>query len=197
MFVAAMEELAGQLAALQPPQPRDSKALPKHERTDAGGHSQLLQRVLARAPSERLAAYVAGRLPLGSLQRGLPEQLDQNLRLLGVLAAEMRRFVAQLEALAESAAAAALGDIEPSVQEDPLSSGVAAAASDGALLMAGVLEGIAKETTLIESTAERTTLTSPPEEVSAATTALQLRPFVDETLLAAAMEDDTQQEAAG
>lgn len=149
MFVAAMEELAGQLAALQPPQPRDSKALPKHERTDAGGHSQLLQRVLARAPSERLAAYVAGRLPLGSLQRGLPEQLDQNLRLLGVLAAEMRRFVAQLEALAESAAAAALGDIEPSVQEDPLSSGVAAAASDGALLMAGVLEGIAKETTLI------------------------------------------------
>ncbi|KAL4458493.1 hypothetical protein ABPG75_013358 [Micractinium tetrahymenae] len=194
MFVAALEELAGQLSTLQPPPQQDSRARQRLQGTTSSTPTELLQRVLARAPSERLAAYVTGALPaLRPLQRGLPEQLDQNLRLLGVLAAEMRRFVAQLEALADSTVAAALGSIEISDQGDATGSGdgAAAAAGDAALLMTGVLEGIAKETALIQA-AERTTLTSPPEEVSAAATVLQLKPFVDETLLAAALEEEQQ-----
>lgn len=150
MFVSVVEELAGQLTALQPTQQRDSKPQLQQTRASAAGPSQLLQRVLERAPSERLAAYVAGTLPPSApLQRGLPEQLDQNLRLLGVLASEMRRFVAQLEGLADSAATAALCDVESSVKERPSGSEGPAAASDTVLLMAGVLEGIVKEMTLI------------------------------------------------
>lgn len=150
MFVATMEELAGQLAALQPQQQQGSKGQEQHKGGDGGGPPELLQRVLARAHSERLAAYVAGRLPpLRPLQRGLPEQLDQNLTLLGVLAAEMQRFAAQLEALADGAAAAALADVKPAALEEPWGSGVAAATGNAALLMAGTVEGVAKETALI------------------------------------------------
>lgn len=49
---------------------------------------------------------------------------------------------------------------------------------------------------LQESAAERITLTSPPEEVSAAATVLQLRPFLNETLLTAAMEEGSWHEEA-
>lgn len=55
----------------------------------------------------------------------------------------------------------------------------------------GVLHGIC----LQGRAAERITLTSLPEEVSAAATVLQLRPYMCETLLAAALEENDGQEA--
>jgi hypothetical protein len=138
MFAATLEELGGQLAALQPPAAPD--------RSPQQPLSELVQRVLARAPSERLAAYAAC-APPGRLQRGLPEALDANLRLLGVLGAEMRRFLRQLEALADAAAAAALAGGGTGGSE-PGSPGVD---GDAALLMAGVLAGVARETELVVS----------------------------------------------
>lgn len=187
MFAAALEELAGQLAALQPPPQQQAPVARQHGAASGIGSSSsskgsgpagtpdLLQRVLARAPSEPLAAYVAGRLPVpAKLQRSLPEQLDQNMRLLGVLAAEMRRFVGQMETLADAAGAAVgapapasapgsgnsagAGSVPPDENSrgEQLSSGSGSggctgATCDAALLMAGVLEGITRETALIVS----------------------------------------------
>lgn len=200
MFASTLQELTGQLALLQPPPQKQ-----KHTGGSKGGaEPTVLQRVADRAPSDRLAAYAAGKLNTGTLQRGLPEQLDQNLRLLGVLAAEMRRFVGQMEAVADASAAQAVATVGLA----EAGSGGSTAALEGseggceaALLMVAVLEGVGRETALIERAAEGMTLTSPPEEVSAAATVIQLQPFVDDTLLAAALEegeaDEEQQREIG
>ncbi|PSC71375.1 Major antigen [Micractinium conductrix] len=180
MFVATLEELAGQLAALQPPSKERAAASQQQP-------SALLQRLLDRAPSEQLAAYASGTLPAKDhLQRSLPEALDANLRLLGVLAAEMRRFVGQVEAAADAAAAAALAG---GVDDGSGSSSSAERGAETALLMAGALVGVSRETELVERATAAFTLTTPPEEVSAAAMVLALRPFVDDTLLSAALAD--------
>ncbi|EFN54358.1 hypothetical protein CHLNCDRAFT_135629 [Chlorella variabilis] len=171
MFASTLAELAGQLAVLEPP-PRSSGGSAATK-----GPSELLQRVMARAPSDCLQSYVAGTLPTTHMQRQLPEQLDQNLRLLSILAAEMRSFVQQLEQLTDAAASALVQPGE-----------IASSSSDEALLMAAVLDGAGRETQLIEKAAEGITLTTPAEEVSAAATVVQLEPFVDDTLLAALRE---------
>ena len=142
MFVATLEELAGQLAALQPPSKERAAASQQQP-------SALLQRLLDRAPSEQLAAYASGTLPAKDhLQRSLPEALDANLRLLGVLAAEMRRFVGQVEAAADAAAAAALAG---GVDDGSGSSSSAERGAETALLMAGALVGVSRETELVVS----------------------------------------------
>ena len=208
MFASTLAELAGQLAVLEPP-PRSSGGSAATK-----GPSELLQRVMARAPSDCLQSYVAGTLPTTHMQRQLPEQLDQNLRLLSILAAEMRSFVQQLEQLTDAAESALVQPGE-----------IASSSSDEALLMAAVLDGAGRETQLIvsvavpppcmfcvpswqeasardgsmgkharratcvqEKAAEGITLTTPAEEVSAAATVVQLEPFVDDTLLAALRE---------
>lgn len=220
MFAATLEELAGQLAVLEP---QDSaKAAASNERSssiviggDAGRRPpDMLQRLAARAPSECLQAYMRGARISARLQRQLPEQLDQNLRLLTVLAAEMRGFLRQLERLADAAATALL-------QLDEVGTGSSGPDSDEALLLAAVVDCITKETLLIvsggtyftpagsrihcdmhaeqlhwellstntfevqEKAAEGVTLTTPAEEVSAAAIVLQLAPHLDSTLLAA------------
>ncbi|KAI3435858.1 hypothetical protein D9Q98_001916 [Chlorella vulgaris] len=184
MFAATLEELAGQLAILEP---QDSaKAAASNERSssiviggDAGRRPpDMLQRLAARAPSECLQTYMRGARISARLQRQLPEQLDQNLRLLTVLAAEMRGFLRQLERLADAAATALL-------QLDEVGTGSSGPDSDEALLLAAVADCITKETLLIEKAAEGVTLTTPAEEVSAAAIVLQLAPHLDSTLLAA------------
>mgnify|MGYP001811274868 CR=1 FL=1 len=55
MFVSTLEELAGQLAALEPPQPRSFR------RSSAGSKepaADVLQRVMDRAPNAALRAYM-------------------------------------------------------------------------------------------------------------------------------------------
>lgn len=185
LFVATLEELAGQLATLQPQQQAQSSASQPPKRATAGSGSsgdgderkQLLDRLLKQAPSERLRAYVEGRAPAGRLQRTLPEQLDQNMRLLSILAAEMRVLVQRLEQMADAAAApvavqgssAASDGADASVAGSAAGSpadGIAAAAgqdpgrppaaahvanAEEALVLAAVADGAAKETLLVVS----------------------------------------------
>ena len=56
---------------------------------------------LVQAPSSKLEAYLAGQLPARSSGGRLAEQLDENLRLIQILARELQHFAAQLQALAE------------------------------------------------------------------------------------------------
>lgn len=182
LAVATLEELAGQLAVLQPPQTSSSQP----PRPAAGGsgssgsgdeRKELLARLMERAPSERLRSYIEGRLPAARLQRTLPEQLDENMRLLSILAAEMRALAQRLEQLAdEAAAAAAQGGGTPSDDANAGAADSAAAAggeaaiaahhgqsssaaaagapcTETALLLAAVADGAAKETLLIVSSA--------------------------------------------
>lgn len=140
LFGATLEELAGQLAALQPQQrarPSSGKRPAGPRASGSGGGSsdgskELMARLLERAPSERLRAYAEGRLPAGPLQRTLPEQLDQNLRLLTILAAEMRALVQQLEQLADAAAGGAVAAAVGGLNTDEVSSGTRAAAAGDA-----------------------------------------------------------------
>lgn len=187
LVVATLEELAGQLATLQPQQQAQRSASQPPRRATAGTGSgsggdgderkQLLDRLLQRAPSEQLRAYVEGRAPAGRLQRALPEHLDQNMRLLSILAAEMRVLVQRLEQLADAAAAPAAvqGSSAASDGADAGAAGTAAgspgdgkaaaagqdpgrppaaahvANAEEALLLAAVADGAAKETLLIVS----------------------------------------------
>lgn len=216
MFAATLEELAGQLATLEPPPPGGASSTSSGSGSTSTEPSELMQRLLAKAPSAQLQAYASGAGRPARLQRLLPEQLDQNLRLLGILSAEMRNLLRQMEGLADAAVAAlAAGD----------SSSGSSSAVDGdeALLMAAVLDGAAKEMQLIvskrsrrcrggcqnccmllrrgadrpawlppaavqETAAEGIKLTTPSEEVAAAATVVQLEPFLDSTLLAALLE---------
>ncbi|PRW59919.1 hypothetical protein C2E21_1526 [Chlorella sorokiniana] len=219
LFTATLEELGGQLAVLQPPQqaqgqaPRPS-AVGSSSSSSGGGdeRKELLERLMQRAPSEQLRAYVEGRPPPGRLQRTLPEQLDQNMRLLSILAAEMRVLLQRLEQLADAAAvqgrSGASGSVDAATA-DSASAGEAGGAAiagqdmaagpadaEEALLLAAVADGASKETLLIANAAAGITLTTSPEEVSAAASVLQLQPFLTSTLLAAVREAPVQDAAA-
>lgn len=152
MFAVTLEELGGQLAVLQPKQ-AERGGSGKGGSSSGGGHpgegpSDLMQRLLERAPSDQLRAYAEGHGRAQSLQRGLPEQLDQNLHLLGVLAAEMRAFARQLERLA----AAAVGEaMRVEGGDGDASGGDAAAGGDDALLLAALADSAAQETQLVVS----------------------------------------------
>jgi hypothetical protein len=141
MFAATLEELAGQLATLEPPPPGGASSASSGSGSTSTEPSELMQRLLAKAPSAQLQAYASSAAPPACLQRLLPEQLDQNLRLLGILSAEMRSFLRQMEGLADAAAAALAGGDSSAVD------------GDEALLMAAVLDGAAKEMQLIVSQA--------------------------------------------
>jgi hypothetical protein len=142
MFVSTLAELAGQLAVLEAKQPTPHLLGSRGSDQTA---QDIMERVMAQAPSNRLHAFLKDKKTLSHLQRQLPEQLDQNMRLLTVLAAEMNRFVQQLEHLADANAAATAqpegnehGTPAPKISED-------------ALLMATVVDGVAKETRLVVS----------------------------------------------
>lgn len=146
MFTATLEELGGQLAALQPTVDSGSKSGSwTSSKAKATPESELLQRLLDTAPSDSLRAYASGSLPPARLQRSLPQQLDDNLRLLSILAAEMRGLLQRLEQLTDAAADDVKG--APSGRGDGISSSTA----DQALLLAAVLDGAARETQLIVS----------------------------------------------
>lgn len=140
MFSATLAELGGQLSILQPP---DAKP-PVRGSAPSSEPDALMERLLAAAPSEQLRAYAAGTGPPPALQASLPQQLDDNLRLLSVLAAEMAGLLRCLEQLADSAAAAAVG-----AGAGDASSGGGGNAGDEALLLAAVVDAAAKETQLI------------------------------------------------
>ena len=145
MFAATLEELAGQLALLQPSSSSSSSSKPKPPKPSA-----LLQRVLAGAPSDRLRAYAEGRLHAEVLQPQLPQQLDENLRLLGVLATEMGGFVRQLQGAAD-AAAAVLANGGVGVDDNDAGTSANEDDDDAALLMAAAVDGAVKEMQLIVS----------------------------------------------
>lgn len=144
MFVSALQDLAGELAALEAKQ--SPSQLP---RSGASGQPapDIMERVMEQAPSSRLRAFLIDRKASVALQRQLPEQLDQNMRLLTVLAAEMKQFVQQLERLAELDADRA----QPAAGSQPVGNEPASLSSDEALLLATVVDGLAKETHLIVS----------------------------------------------
>lgn len=158
MFGEVLGQVAEQLGAVQPPEPAERRAGARPAATpDAPGAEQqktLLQRLQERAPSSVLSAYVEGRLDLGRLQRSLPEQLDQNMRLLSILAAEMQHFVRRLEQLADAAAAELAADSGAKQAAGGGQGGGGSAAAGGdeeALLRAAVADGLAKETRLVVS----------------------------------------------
>lgn len=160
MFASTLEELGSQLAALQPPlasQPGAAGERKPRPAPSSGGQGQqpdaLLQSVLQAAPSDALRAYVEAGGASARLQRTLPEQLDQNLRLLSLLAAEMRALLAQLEQAADGCAAggAAAAGAGVAAGDDGNRSGGADGASDQALLLAALLDGVARETQLVVS----------------------------------------------
>ena len=145
MFAATLEELAGQLATLEPPPPGGAaSSTSSGSGSTSTEPSELMQRLLAKAPSAQLQAYASGAGRPARLQRLLPEQLDQNLRLLGILSAEMRSLLRQMEGLADAAVAALAAS-------DSNSGSSSAVDGDEALLMAAVLDGAAKEMQLIVS----------------------------------------------
>ncbi|KAI7841979.1 hypothetical protein COHA_004506 [Chlorella ohadii] len=148
LFVATLEELAGQLAILQPSQQGQLSSSSSQPPRPGGGatgsgsgkdeRQALFERLMQRAPSEQLRACIQGRMPAARLQRTLPEQLDANMRLLSILSAEMRALVQRLEQLADAAAAAA-------VQRGGAASGIVdGAAADSAAAEGGVTPESAK-----------------------------------------------------
>ncbi len=148
LFVATLEELAGQLAILQPSQQGQLSSSSSQPPRPGGGatgsgsgkdeRQALFERLMQRAPSEQLRACIQGRMPAARLQRTLPEQLDANMRLLSILSAEMRALVQRLEQLADAAAAAA-------VQRGGAASGIVdGAAADSAAVEGGVTPESAK-----------------------------------------------------
>lgn len=157
MFAATLQELASQLSVLQPPQPERSGQPPRGGGDDASGPAQLLQRLLAPQPGGQPGspplALPHVQLPPEPLQRALPEQVDENLRLLNVLAAEMRRFVRRLQQLADGATAAALagGFDLGGASSDAQQGGCGAGLGDEALLLAAAVDGTSREMQLIVS----------------------------------------------
>ena len=151
MFSSTLEELGSQLAALQPPDaqpPARSGSGGKPATQPSSEPDALMQRLLAAAPSEQLRAYAGGAGPRRALQASLPQQLDDNLRLLSVLAAEMAGLLRRMEQLADGAAAAAVGAATAAVSGSGGGCG-GSSSGDEALLMAAVADAAAKEMQLI------------------------------------------------
>lgn len=123
MFVAALQELEGQLGSLGVGSP-----------TSAKKQSPLMQRVAAAAPSPRLESYLAGKGPQQPPQRRLAELIDDNLQLLQLLAQEQRDLLRGMQGHFEAAGAVARED---------------AALVEPSLLMAALLDGLQQEVEML------------------------------------------------
>eukprot|EP00887_Chlorella_sp_A99_P006319 scaffold3.g6319.t1 len=165
MFVAALEELAGQLASL-------SDAARPRSATPAPPLSPMMQRVRAAAPSAALDAYLEGRGPQAPARRDLAQLVDDNLRLLRVLAAEVGQLLAAMQVAYEAArgASAATGAGQGAER-----GGLA----ERELCMAAVLDGLEQEAALLTRVAEAAVLDTPPDELESYATILGTQPFLD------------------
>lgn len=121
--------------------------------------ASVLKEVLELADTPRFRGYVEGTLAPAP-QPGLANGIDENVRLLGVLRAEMAGYVRRIEAIQEGMKAGLLNCNVAA--EDGGDEEAWRAAADDALLSAGMVDALKKDLVLIVSAScEKTAMKHP------------------------------------
>lgn len=155
MFTTTAEELSEQLGILEGGSKSGGPAERPAPLQKSAGPS-LLQRAAAAAPSPALQAYLARGGAPAATRRSLAEQIDDNLRLLRILAEELRELLARMQPLYEQAQQQALaagggGSSAPGHGDPALLEDEGDDAASAALAMAAALDGLEQQAGMLVS----------------------------------------------